>query len=109
MRRPACSLVAVLIALGLAGCSMSGEGGADTPPSISASTPCAIWLHDSMNAREGFLKGYWTNLSEHHVQAIIEIKDTACRIAEGGAEPGKEPAVGPFQPLVDEIISGTYG
>jgi hypothetical protein len=54
------------------------------------------------------LLGYWTNLSERHVEKVIEIKDASCRSAEADAEPGKAPAVGPFQPLVNEVISGTY-
>ncbi len=61
-----------------------------------------------MSVREGFLRGYWTNLSEQHVKKVIEIKDASCHGAEADAEPGKEPSVGPFQPLVNEVISGTY-
>ena len=104
----------VLAQLTLVGCATTGAANppgsvSSTGNSISASTPCAQWISDPMNVREKFVSSYWTNLSEQHVKKVIEIKDASCRGAEGNAEPGKEPAVGPFQPLVNEVISGTYG
>jgi len=101
--------VGILVAVAsLTGCGLTGNGNSSTASAISASTPCARWLADPLSVREGFLRGYWTNLSEQHVKKVIEIKDASCRGAEVDAEPGKEPAVGPFQPLVNEVISGTY-
>jgi len=101
-------LLFALLAVGvLVGCSAeSGEG---NPPSLSSSTTCSQWLHEPMSAREGFIHSYWYELSEPHIKKVIEIKDAACRGAEGTAEPGHEPTVGPFEPLVKEVISGTYG
>ncbi len=88
----------------LAGCAVP-----DAPASLSAKTACSVWLSDSMAVRQRFLNGYWPDLSSEHVHKVIEIKDAGCRSAEVDAEPGKEPAVGAFQPLVNEVISGTYG
>jgi hypothetical protein len=102
--------IALLVVVPLTGCATASEVGSSQPqPTISASTPCSQWLADSVRIREDFLRGYWTNLSEAHAKKVIELKDAFCRGAEGSGEPGREPTVGPFQPLVDEVISGTYG
>lgn len=103
-------LVPLLFVLALTGCARAATESRSAPePAITAKTPCSKWLHDSMATRASFLTGYWTNLSSTHVAKVIEIKDVACKAAEEDAEPGRQPPVGPFQPLVNEVISGTYG
>ena len=101
-------LLSALLAVGvLTGCSPeSGEGG--NSPSLSSSTTCSQWLHEPISAREGFIHSYWYELSEPHIKKVIEIKDASCRGAGGTAVPGHEPTVGPFEPLVKEVISCTY-
>jgi hypothetical protein len=96
------SLLIAILCLGLAGCALPSKA-------ISGSTSCSEWLGDSMSTREGFLHGFWINLSKTNTEKVIEIKDASCKAAEGDAEPGKSPTVGPFQPLVNEVIGGTYG
>jgi hypothetical protein len=99
-RRLTVTLTAVTSVAVLVGCTVPGT--------LSANSSCKEWLGASMSTREAFLTNNWKGLTTEDIQKTIEIKDNACSSAERDSEPGREPTVGSFQPLLNEVNSGTY-
>ena len=62
-----------------------------------------------MSVREGFLRGDCDNLSERRAH-VKKSSKSRCLMSwrKAGCRTRKEPRVGAFQPLVNEVISGTY-